>query len=76
MYVCVTLLMRNWPNLQEKDQMWIFHDLLGAREHSQKSNEKNKPASLIVMILQYTKNIWLKLFLQHNDIGNLITSTK
>ena len=50
--------------------MWIFHDLLDARQHSQKSSEKNKPSSFIVMILQYTKNIWLNFFLQHNDIGN------
>ena len=47
-----------------------FHDLLGARQHSQKSSEKKKPSSLIVMILQYTRNLRLKFFLQHNDIGN------
>ena len=35
-------LIRNWPNLEKKDQMWIFHDLLGARQHSQKSSKKNK----------------------------------
>ena len=35
-----------------------------------KSSENNKPLSLIVMILQYTKNLHLKFFLQDNDIGN------
>ena len=50
--------------------MWIFHDLLGARQNIQKSSEKNKPSSLIVMILQCTKNLHLKFFLQYNDIGN------
>ena len=50
--------------------MWSFHDLLGTRQHGQKSSEKNKPSSSIVMILQYTKNLWLKFFSQHNDIGN------
>ena len=55
---------------RKKNQIWIFHDLLGARQHSQKNSEKNKPSSLIVMILQYTKNLCLKFFLQHNDIGN------
>ena len=48
----------------------IFHDLLGSRQHSQKSSEKNEPSSLIVRTLQYTKNLWLKFFLQDNDIGN------
>ena len=33
------------------------HDLLSGSQHSQKSSEKNKPPSLIVMILQYTKNL-------------------
>ena len=47
-----------------------IHDLLGARQHSQKSSEKYKPSSLIVTILQYTKNLWLKFYIQHNDIGN------
>ena len=28
---------------KKKDQIWIFHDLLGARQHSQKSSEKKKP---------------------------------
>ena len=69
-YICVTSLIRDWPNCKKKDQIWIFHDLLGARHHSQKSNEKNKPSPLIVMILQYTKNLRLKFFSQHNDIGN------
>ena len=50
--------------------MWIFHDLLGAREHSQKNSEKNKPSSLIVMILQYTKSLQLKFFPQLNDKSN------
>ena len=35
-----------------------------------KSSGKKKPSSLIVMILQYTKNLQLIYFLQHNDIGN------
>ena len=25
---------------KKKDQIWNFHDLLGARQHSQKSSEK------------------------------------
>ena len=25
---------------KKRDQIWIFHDLLGARQHSPKSNEK------------------------------------
>ena len=62
--------MRNWPNLEEKDQIWNFHDLLGGRQHSQKNNEKNKSSSLSVMILHYTKNLQLNFFLQHNDIDN------
>ena len=70
MHVCVTFLIKNWPNSKEKDQIWIFHDLLGARQHSLKRSEKNKPSSLIVMILQYIKNIQLKRFSQYNDIGN------
>ena len=44
--------------------------ILGARKHSKKNSEKNKPSSLIVMISQYTKNLRLKVILQHNDIGN------
>ena len=40
MYVCITFLIRNWLNFQEKDQIWIFHDLLGASQHSQKRSEK------------------------------------
>ena len=47
-----------------------FHDLLGARQYSQKISEKKIPSSLIVMILQYIKNLQLKLCMQHNDIGN------
>ena len=40
-----------------------FHDLLGASEHNKKNSEKNKPSSIIVMILQYTYlNLWLYLF--------------
>ena len=63
--------MRNWPNLQEKrPNMVLFHDLLGASQHSKKGSEKIKPSSLIVMILYYTKNLQLKLFVQYNDIGN------
>ena len=52
------------------DQIWIFHDLLGARQHNQKSNEKNKPSYLIVLILQYNKESMVEIFLQFNDIGN------
>ena len=70
MYVCVTSLIRNWSNLQKKNQIWIFHDLIIARQYSQKNSEKNKPSSLIVMILQITKNLWLKFFVEHNDIGD------
>ena len=47
---------------KKKDQIWIFHDLLGARQHYQKNSEKNKPSSLIVMILQFAKNLKLKIF--------------
>ena len=47
---------------RKKNQIWIFHDLLSARQHSQKSSENNKPSSLIIMILQYTKNLQLKFF--------------
>ena len=47
-----------------------FHDLLGASQYSNKSSEKNKPSFFIVMILQYTMNLWLKFFVQHNDIDN------
>ena len=32
--------------------------------------KKIRPSSLIVMILQYTKNLRLNSFSQHNDIGN------
>ena len=61
-YVCVTFLIIFLPNLKENDQIWIFHDLLGARQHSQKISEKNKPSSFIIMILQYTKNLLLNFF--------------
>ena len=54
---------------RKKIKYGFLHDLLGARQHSQKSSEKNKPSSLIIMILQYTKNLQLKCFLQDNDIG-------
>ena len=54
---------------KKKDQIWIFHDLVGARPHSQKSSEK-KNSSLIVTILQYTKNLWFKFFLEYNKIRN------
>ena len=40
MYVCTISLIRNWSNLQEKGQIWIFHDLLGARQRGQKSSGK------------------------------------
>ena len=35
-----------------------------------KKQWKKKPASLIVMIMQYSNNLGLKFFLQYNDIGN------
>ena len=58
--VCsVTFLIRNWPNFNIVKKI---HDLLGARQHSKKRSEKEKPSSLIVMILQYTKNLWLNSF--------------
>ena len=41
----------------KKDHIWIIYVLIGARQHSQKGSEKNKPSFLIVMILQYTKNL-------------------
>ena len=63
--------MKNWPNLQEKGSNMDFHDLLGAKQHSKKNSEKNKLSSLIVVILQYTKNLQLKFCFHHNDIGNL-----
>ena len=61
--VCMCyFLIGNYPHLEEKDYIWIFHELLGARQHRPKNNEKNKPSSLIVMILQYAKNLWLNFF--------------
>ena len=54
---------------RKEDQIWIFHDLLSARQHSQKNNEK-KPLALIVMIIQYTKNLQLNFITQCNDIDN------
>ena len=57
--VCVTSLIRNWPNLQEKDQIWNFHDLLDARQHSQKTMRKKKkkktPSSLTIIIESIVK---------------------
>ena len=35
-----------------------------------KSSEKTKPSPLTIMILQYRKNLWLKLFFHHNDVDN------
>ena len=55
---------------RKKTKYGFFHDLLGARQHSKKSSGKNEPSSLTIMILQYIKNLWLKFFSQHNDIGN------
>ena len=49
----------------------FFPDLLGTRQHSQKSSGKNNPSSLIVLILQFTKNLRMKFFIKYNDIGNL-----
>ena len=39
-YVCVTSLIRFWPNFLEKVPNIDFHDLLGARQHCQKGNGK------------------------------------
>ena len=37
----------------------------------EKEVEKKNIYFLIVIILQYTKALWLKIFAQYNDIGNL-----
>ena len=67
MFACVTSLLRNWPNLQEKDQLWNFHDLLDARQNSQRNSEK------IFDCYDYRihKKSMIEFFLQYNNIDNL-----
>ena len=50
----------------------FFMILLGAKQHSNEKNEKNKPSSWIVMILQYTKNLELNFVLQDNEAGLVV----
>ena len=55
-----------------KRTTYVFFMIYCVLDNTIKNTElKNKPSSLIVMILQYTKNLSLKFFSQYNDIGNL-----
>ena len=41
MCVCVTFLIKNWPNLKEIGFSIDFYNLVGARQYSQKIKNKN-----------------------------------
>ena len=53
---------RKFANFERKENQYrFFHNLIGARQHSQTSSEKNHLA-LIVIMLQFINNLWLKNF--------------
>ena len=70
MYVCVISLIRNWPKFSRKMTKYGFSMIHWVLGNIVKKIVTKKPSSLIVMILQYTKNLQFKFIVEYNDIRN------
>ena len=62
MYVCDIIFNKKVAKFRRKKTKYGFLMIYQVLKNIKKNSEKNKPSSLIVMILQYIKNLRLNFF--------------